>query len=326
MRQFHLSEFTSVPTSIFKLGQPLAANLYLYMPSNKSVIFYMREGEILTEQDMAKLAALPKNSLLSLKTEARRHQEPYVAKLGSLAAAGDLASPQAATAASALLRSLQPGEGETTRNFLTDVPKLAQDIVQKLPPTPSRGSFEEALQSAAGFESDPILKHNAEVSAVAVLARISLGGASPEELAQLATAALVHDLGLKQISPELTRRHLEGEEQFTVYELGKYHEHREKSCEFLSASAARPAEAIAQAVLLHHENLDGSGPAGVGGADLPLLARVLKIADDLVILMNHPKGKLGYMDAIAALGLKDRHLSNPIHYDPDVLNRLSTVD
>ena len=316
--------------ALFKVGHKLAANLYLYLPENRTVVFFMREGDTLAEKDIAKLLALPKNSLLSLKTEAKRHQEATVQKISEAISAGNVASPQAASAAGDLLKAIQAprltADGDATQSFLSEVPKMAESIVLKLPPSPSKTAYEEALARAgSSYETDPILKHNAEVSAIAVLCRMSLGDSTPDELAQIATAGLLHDLGLKQIAPELANRHLSGDDQFTIDELAQYYVHSERSAAMLLATTKNPNESILWAVKLHHEKLDGTGPVGVKGRNIPLLAKILRVADDLVIAMNHPRAKLGFTDALAALALKDRHLPEPIHYDPDLIDRLASV-
>ena len=96
----------------------------------------------------------------------------------------------------------------------------------------------------------------------------------PEEVADLTYAARVHDAG-KLFLPErlLNKSGPLSEDEFYLMKL-----HPQIVREILATipNSSRPSEAAAH----HHEAFDGSGyPGGLRGEEIPLLARILAIAD-----------------------------------------------
>ncbi|MNR93282.1 Cyclic di-GMP phosphodiesterase response regulator RpfG [compost metagenome] len=79
---------------------------------------------------------------------------------------------------------------------------------------------------------------------------------------------------------------------------------------------------VAECVLHHHENYDGSGyPHGLAGEDIPLFARIVRILDSYdAITMNRPyhKGR----SPTEALALLDK---DQAFYDPALLESFSSL-
>lgn len=97
------------------------------------------------------------------------------------------------------------------------------------------------------------------------------------QAAGVAAAALVQDVGMLAVAPEvLTLRHPLGEAERRAVER-----HARASAEILGHYNAE----LAQAVGSHHERLDGTGyPAGLRGSEIPALARLLAVADTYTAL------------------------------------------
>jgi HD-GYP domain-containing protein (c-di-GMP phosphodiesterase class II) len=95
------------------------------------------------------------------------------------------------------------------------------------------------------------------------------------ELARIAGAGLYHDIGEMHIDPELltTKRHL------TDAERRHFYAHPLTAYLLLEQSAAGQG-ALAEAVLEHHERLDGSGyPRGLRGEEMSRGGRILALAE-----------------------------------------------
>lgn len=123
-------------------------------------------------------------------------------------------------------------------------------------------------------ERSPYLRgHTDRVTeyAVAIAEELQM---SSEDVERVRMAALAHDLGMIGISdPAKKKTGLLAAKEFQILRA-----HPAKT-----ASLLRPIESlrdIIPAVELHHEALDGSGyPYGLSGREIPLMARILAVAD-----------------------------------------------
>lgn len=98
---------------------------------------------------------------------------------------------------------------------------------------------------------------------------------SESDLTQLATAALLHDLGKLSIPPEILNK--PGRLTQEEYQIMK--SHATLSYELIRERWDIPAN-VKTAVLYHHENVDGSGyPQGIDASQQSLFIRILHVAD-----------------------------------------------
>jgi putative nucleotidyltransferase with HDIG domain len=96
---------------------------------------------------------------------------------------------------------------------------------------------------------------------------------SPEEVASVETAALVHDVGKIYTPQEIL--HKPG--RLTDRELAIVKLHARDGAEIL-ADAGDPQ--LTEIVRHHHERLDGNGyPDGIAGSEIPLGSRIVAVAD-----------------------------------------------
>ncbi|RMF83068.1 MAG: HD-GYP domain-containing protein [Planctomycetota bacterium] len=99
-------------------------------------------------------------------------------------------------------------------------------------------------------------------------------GLTESRLQELEWAGLLHDIGKIGVSESVLNK--PGKLTDDEFEHVKSHTR-------LGYEVLRPVsslEAIAEAALFHHENYDGSGyPTGLRGAEIPLVARILRVVD-----------------------------------------------
>jgi len=143
------------------------------------------------------------------------------------------------------------------------------------PPVDAAGILGVAgrLLNVVGARDHYTRRHSEHVALYA----LSLGeavGLSDESLSTLHVAAMLHDVGKIGVAGDLLRKPGpldEGEEDMV-------RRHAELSAAVIR-DLPRLAE-VAEAVQAHHENHDGSGyPGEISGDDIPVLARILAIAD-----------------------------------------------
>ena len=99
-------------------------------------------------------------------------------------------------------------------------------------------------------------------------------GLEHEQKIELAKVGLLHDLGKISIPSDILNK----ARPLLPWEWKEIHAHPVNGHRFLSAVVGM-AE-IAEATLAHHERMDGSGyPYGLRGGQIPLMARIVAVAD-----------------------------------------------
>jgi diguanylate cyclase (GGDEF)-like protein/putative nucleotidyltransferase with HDIG domain len=131
----------------------------------------------------------------------------------------------------------------------------------------------EAMLTAVDNKDRYTRRHSIEVTEYALALAAALG-LSESTLRVLRAAGLLHDVGKIAIPDRILRK--PGRLTEAEYEVVKSHPSMGASL----ISSMPDLNEINVAVLSHHERFDGTGyPQGLVGAEIPLLARVLAIAD-----------------------------------------------
>lgn len=121
---------------------------------------------------------------------------------------------------------------------------------------------------------DASYQHSVNVAMYATACGIGLG-MKQKELQDLATAAMLHDMGKRCIDISILDKpgKLEPEEREIINKHPEFGYNLLYSNNMISAASRA-------GVLLHHENYDGSGyPKGLAGDDIPLIPRIIHVAD-----------------------------------------------
>lgn len=140
--------------------------------------------------------------------------------------------------------------------------------------------------------------HSVNVAVLSCIVGISMK-LSEKELEQLVLAALLHDIGKLAIPSEIINK--PGRLTKEEYDIIKTH-----PIESYKAIKDRYdiSAHVKNAVQLHHENMDGSGyPKGLIGDEIPLLARIIHVADIFDALTTNRPYKKAYasMEAVEYL-------------------------
>src|SRR2546430_14024185 len=132
------------------------------------------------------------------------------------------------------------------------------------------------MLAAAIDEKDPYTRgHSGRVAKYSTLIGRELG-LSDEELDRLRIAALLHDVGKIGVDDRVLKK--PGALTAEEFELMKQHTVK-------GANIMRPVSQLKEmlpGIELHHEHMDGRGyPYGVTAPQIPLMARVIAVADTL---------------------------------------------
>jgi len=101
-------------------------------------------------------------------------------------------------------------------------------------------------------------------------------------LRALAAAALLHDIGMLHIDPEM----MQADHRLDAGERRQLHAHPLTATMIVKQRPEYP-QAVGRAVLEHHERLDGSGyPRGLKGAEISVMGRILLLAEVVAAVLD----------------------------------------
>ena len=170
-----------------------------------------------------------------------------------------------------------------------------------------------SLVKAAGYRDYETGAHISRVGHYAHL--IAQGLQLPaQDQALVLDAAAMHDIGKVGIPDHILLKPGRLEED----ELQTMRQHASLGHALLKGSSSRLLQAGATIALSHHEKYDGSGyPQGLQGTDIPLLGRIVAVADVFDALTSErPYKKPWSPDAAAAYLQAQRGL----HFDPQCVD------
>ncbi|MGM0651554.1 MAG: HD domain-containing phosphohydrolase [Bacillota bacterium] len=101
------------------------------------------------------------------------------------------------------------------------------------------------------------------------------------EIDRMILLTTLHDIGMINVPEEIFVK----KEELTKKDWETVRKHPETG--YRIVSAAKEYSNVAKEVLYHHENWDGSGyPEGLKGNEIPFLARIIKIADAVEVMIS----------------------------------------
>ena len=154
-------------------------------------------------------------------------------------------------------------------------------------------------------------RHSERVAALASRIAAELGlGAEQQELAEL--SALLHDVGKIAVPDSILNK----PGRLTVEEFAEMRKHPAHGARILANIKSPLVSAVLPGVQCHHEKWDGSGyPDGLSGDGIPLLGRLLGIADFFDALTSarayHAAKSLDEVVKLIAEGAG-------VHFDPEM--------
>jgi uncharacterized domain HDIG len=129
------------------------------------------------------------------------------------------------------------------------------------------------------FDISAEIKHGIHVSNLAYWISRELV-LSEEDSYQMAIAGMLHDIGKLKLSHYI----YEEEAKLNIDELRYIRKHPTLGYEMLASDYS---QIVAESVLHHHENYDGSGyPDNLSGEEIPLGSRILRICDVFAALTS----------------------------------------
>ena len=128
---------------------------------------------------------------------------------------------------------------------------------------------------------------------------------------------MVYDIGFLSIdSALLTSEKLSDEEKYEI------RSHVKLGADKIDFVPEKYKSIFLDAILMHHENIDGSGyPAGIQGEKIPLVARVIHVVESFIALISR-RNYRGIFDKEAAI--KELR-ARPNFYDQKIVDVLDSL-
>lgn len=167
------------------------------------------------------------------------------------------------------------------------------------------GSYVKAIEAASGWTAG----HTERVTEYA----LGMGremGLDPAGLERLRISGMLHDIGKIAVRSEVLNK----QETLRGDEWDEIRKHPRTGAEILGRIKA--FSDIVGAVRYHHEYWDGSGAYGLRGEDIPLMARILSVADAFDAMTSDRPYKQG---APAKEAEAEIVRNSGIQFDPEVV-------
>jgi diguanylate cyclase (GGDEF)-like protein/putative nucleotidyltransferase with HDIG domain len=178
----------------------------------------------------------------------------------------------------------------------------------------ARSDMVRALAAAADARDPSNSYHSRNVAALARLLAVSLGF-EPEHVEKIEIAALLHDVG-KIALPDVAV----GATPLSARDRRRAREHSELGAQLVGPLGL---EGLGDWVRAHHERWDGTGfPTGLAGAQIPLEARIIALADAYDGMIT---GKRYGAPMSKGAALQEIDHGMGVRFDPDLAERFIEV-
>lgn len=161
--------------------------------------------------------------------------------------------------------------------------------------------------------------HVHRVSDLAVMLGETIGLGS-EDVARLGLVGVLHDVGKIHVDPGILAK----PGPLDPFEMDHMRRHPELG---FAMTVDRFDRRVSEAILYHHERYDGAGyPFGLVGAEIPILARVVLVADAFDAIVSHRS----YQPALPVeVAIEEININAGSQFDPlvvDAFNYLAACD
>lgn len=198
--------------------------------------------------------------------------------------------------------------------YVTEKNKLIEDL--KIECRNLKTAFTETilkLVMAAEFKDNSSSDHVERVGKFSSFMARKMGF-SDRDCSNIFFAAAMHDIGKIGISECVLYK--PGKLTAPEYEIMK--SHTEIGADILAGAKSEVLQLAGQIALNHHERWDGLGyPRGLSGDDIPLVARIVALADTFDALLSRRRYKDAYPIEVAVEVLKTE---SGEHLDPNLVS------
>jgi HD-GYP domain-containing protein (c-di-GMP phosphodiesterase class II) len=209
------------------------------------------------------------------------------------------------------------GEAETVSEQKLATEKARAVVKDVLDSTLSEAeSLVAEVWKMAQFDVE--LEHAVNVATYSLIFAMAFGRTNPAVLADLALAAILHDIGISQIPAEIASTPWR---KMTPPQLKVYSTHVAQSIDLINAYEPKTAERAKNTIFQHHEKFDGSGyPTKKQGFKVDDLGQLLSVADvmDSIAAGRWDGVERTYRDTFQLLEKLEKARTYPEFFNPEI--------
>ncbi len=169
----------------------------------------------------------------------------------------------------------------------------------------------------SGLSGNPLAKSSVNTAILSIVIGAYLKLPS-HKLMQLATGALLHDIGMLRVPEEI----IDKKGQLSMDEAQKMRSHPLQSYKIITKELLYPDD-VGIIALQHHERWNGEGyPRRIAGQEIELPARIVSVADAFEAMVSEK----AYRDSMKGYeAMKNLLSDNSRRFDPDILKAFIKV-
>lgn len=289
-------------------NEALPFDVFVYLPANQRVVLLRKGGNLLEPQVQERFKQNQKWTLYIRRSDLNAFQADLGKSIFNESGAGSEVKAHLQQALHGFFSETEYSEQESEQVLHNLKAALDKQML-------SNSSTREKWQTANAIVSEKLtyLSHSQNVASYCATFGRALGF---EPMSDLALAGLLHDVGLGELPPELLwKTHAMMSED----ERAQYRLHPGFAKNTLQ-KLTKGNEKVIEAILYHHERLDGSGyPYGLKADKLPLMAKILALSDEFDKLTSLRPGfpQLTPREAIIKLAGLEGNPTDPV-FDTDL--------
>ncbi len=288
------SEFVRMNLTIFKLLQPLEANIYLRLGELKYLKIFKKD-DTFSEEDLLRYLNKTKSEFFYVRhSEANRALDKQNEKIANLLKARTLNTEQTRTEVSTYIEIMQ--EVITKTGFTPQVQEMAKKTVnltlKVLGNNPKLSSILKRMKREGSLY---IPSHSLALAEIACSLACKVEWHSSSTFLKLSLAAFLHDLPVSndKLAQVQTLKELNALKDLSAQEIQDYRQHPLKAADFAKQFREIPSD-VDTIIAQHHERPDGSGfPRGLHHNQIQPLSALFIISHDLLVfLLERKEAKL----------------------------------
>ncbi len=322
-----MQEYVPIQALDVNPNSVLNFDLYFRLPLNDKYILYRRRGHQMEEDVLRRCSHYNMQNFFVRKEEYNEFVYYVANRISTLIYSTDNKERDrilAETAKNMLSSTFKSEDPAVTQALIQNLNQITSQVIESVLEQTTiygRNTFQNLVKLAS--QGTDFQRHPVNTCSFAVLLSIGIDYTNERLLADLAMAAILHDIGLSKLPTHIIER-AHDPNSLNLDELKLMQQHPIWTIEILQDRGAKVSELTKTIILQHHERADGQGyPRQLKNFMINELAMILKFADGIDRIVNAPRINDSSLSYEMQKYVQDQRFSGSI--TPDLVKRLQRV-